>query len=134
MERADYRSLSWVCFYEVTFIAGFRFPFPKLMRDFFAYFGISHSQVLPNIWRTFLALVILGKSSDIDFELIELLFSYSLKEYDSEKYWYTMYKRKGRQHLIIELSTSDKAWKNNFFFISDDCLGNREGEPQVPFA
>ena len=52
-----------------------------------------------------------------------------MKEYDSEKGRYTLYRRKGREHLIVELSTLDKAWKNSFFFISDNCLENKEGEP-----
>ena len=42
-ERADWRSPGWICFYEVVFIAGFRFSFPKLFREFFAHFGISYS-------------------------------------------------------------------------------------------
>ena len=70
----------------------------------------------------------------MEFELADLLFSYCLKEHDSEKGQYTLYRRKEHSHLITDLSTSEKAWKNNFFFISDDCLGNKEGEPQVPFA
>ena len=84
-ERADWKSLGWVCFYELAFIAGFRFPFPNLIRDFFAYFGISLSQVLPNVWRTFLAVLVLSKSSNIEFGLADLLFSYFFKEHDSEK-------------------------------------------------
>ncbi|KAL5547977.1 hypothetical protein UlMin_003208 [Ulmus minor] len=42
-------------FFLKAFIAGFRFPFPNLIRDFFAYFGISPSQVLPNFWTILLA-------------------------------------------------------------------------------
>ena len=68
----------------------------------------------------------------MEFELTNLLFSYFLKEHDSERGWYTLYRRKGREHLIVELSTSDKAWKNDFFFVSDNCLENKEGEPQIP--
>ena len=48
-ERANWRSPFWVCFYEVDFITGFSFLFPKLIREFFAYFGISPRQVLPNL-------------------------------------------------------------------------------------
>ena len=133
-ERADWKSPGWVCFYEVAFAAGFRFPFPNLIRQFFAYFGISPSQVLPNVWRTLLAVLVLSKSSNVDFGLADLLFSYFLKEHDSEKGRYTLYRRRGREHLIVELSTFDKMWKNDYFFISDDCLENREGEPQIPYA
>ena len=94
----------------MTFIAGFRFSFPKSLREFFAYFGISPSQVLSNIWMTLLALLILVKSSDMEFELANLLFSYFLKEHDSDKGQYTLYRRKGHDHLITELSTLDKVW------------------------
>ena len=105
-----------------------------MIREFFAYFGISPSQVLPNFWRTLLALLVLSKSSNIEFELADLLFSYFLKEHDSEKGQYTLYRRKGFEYWIIEVSTSNKMWKNDFFFISNECLENREGEPQIPYA
>ena len=133
-ERADWRSLGWVYFYEVMFAAGFRFPFPRLFREFFAYFGMSPSQLLPNIWKTLLALLVLAKSSNMEFELADLLFSYFLKEHDLTKCQYTLYRRKGHEHLITELSTSEKAWKNNFFFVSENCLENREWEPQISHA
>ena len=42
-EQADWRSPGWVCFCEVVFVASFRFLFPKLVREFFAHFGISPS-------------------------------------------------------------------------------------------
>ena len=61
-ERAYWRSLGLVCFYEVAFIASFRFSFPELLREFFANFGISPSQVLSNIWRTILSLLVLANS------------------------------------------------------------------------
>ena len=81
-EQADWRSPGWVCFYEVAFIVGFRFPFSTLIRDFFPYFGISLSQVVPNVWRTLISLLILAKSSYMEFELIDLLLSYFLKEHN----------------------------------------------------
>ena len=79
-------------------------------------------------------MLVLSKSSNIEFGLADLLFFYFLKEHDSEKGRYTLYRRRGHEHLIVELSTSDKMWKNDFFFISDDCLENREGVPQIPYA
>ena len=79
-------------------------------------------------------MLVLSKSSDIEFGLVDLLYSYFLKEHDSEKGRYTLYRRKGREHQIVELSTSNKMWKNEFFFISNDCLENKEGEPQILYA
>ena len=79
-------------------------------------------------------MLVLSKSSDIEFGLTDLLYSYFLKEDNSEKGRYTLYRRKGGDDLIVELSTSDKMWKNEFFFISDDCLENKEREPQIPYA
>ena len=79
-------------------------------------------------------MLVLSKSSNRDFGLADLLFSYFLKEHDSEKCQYTLYRRRGHEHLIVELSTFDKMWKNDYFFISDDYLENREGEPQIPYA
>ena len=59
-----------------------------------------------------------------------MLFSYFLKEHNSEKGRYTLYKRMGCEHLVVELSTSNKMWKNDFFFISVECLENK-GKPQI---
>ena len=81
-----------------------------------------------------MALLVLAKSSDMEFELADLVYSYILKEHDSDKVWYTLYRRKDHDHLITDLSTSDKAWKNNFFFILENCLENKEGKPQIPFT
>ena len=78
-----------------------------------------------------LSLLVLSKSSDIEFGFADLLYSYFLKENDLEKGQYTLYRRKGREHLIVELSSSNKLWKNEFFFISDDCLENIKGEPHI---
>ena len=64
------------------------------------------------------------------FRACRLVIFLFLKEHDSEKGLYILYKRKGHQHLIVELSTLDKAWKNDFFFISDNCLENKEGKPK----
>ena len=33
-EQADWRSPRWICFYEVVFVTGFRFLFPRIFRDF----------------------------------------------------------------------------------------------------
>ena len=82
----------------------------------------------------FLSLLVLAKSLDMEFELADLLYPYFLKEHESENGRYTLYKIKGRSHLITELSTLDKLWKSNFFFISDNWLGNEEGEPQIPLS
>ena len=66
----------------------------------------------------------------MEFKLSNMLFSYSLKDHDSEKRRYTLYGRKYRDRLIMELSMSDKQSKSGFFFVSADCLENKEAGPK----
>ena len=80
-----------------------------------------------------MALLVLARSSEIEFELTDMLLSYFLKEHDSKKGRYTLNIKKDREHLIAKLSTSNKAWKNDFLFILDECLENKEG-PQILYA
>jgi hypothetical protein len=48
-----------ICVYEDMFEAGFRFPFPKVVRELLHYLQITPHQLAPNAWRTFFARVIL---------------------------------------------------------------------------
>jgi hypothetical protein len=48
-----------ICVYEDMFETGFRFPFPKVVRELLHYLQIAPHQLAPNAWRTFFACVIL---------------------------------------------------------------------------
>ncbi|KAK9666509.1 hypothetical protein RND81_14G189700 [Saponaria officinalis] len=46
-ERADFVSPGWACLYAYPFSLGLRFPFPKLIQDFFREYGIAMGQLVP---------------------------------------------------------------------------------------
>jgi hypothetical protein len=48
-----------VCVYEDMFEAGFRFPFPRVVREMLHYLWIAPHQLAPNAWWTFFTCVIL---------------------------------------------------------------------------
>ena len=48
-----------VCVYKDMFEAGFRFLFPRVVRELLHYLQIATHQLAPNAWQTFFACVIL---------------------------------------------------------------------------
>jgi hypothetical protein len=48
-----------ICVYEDMFEAGFRFPFPRVVKEMLHYLQIAPHQLASNAWQTFFACVIL---------------------------------------------------------------------------
>ena len=62
-----------------------RFPIPKLIRDMCDHYKIATSQLMPNTWRVLMSLESLSIRHGVDFKLGEVLFSYYLKEHDTDR-------------------------------------------------
>jgi hypothetical protein len=48
-----------ICVYEDMFEAGFRLPFPRVVKEMLHCLQIAPHQLAPNAWRTFFACVLL---------------------------------------------------------------------------
>ncbi|KAL5778946.1 hypothetical protein ACOSQ2_009683 [Xanthoceras sorbifolium] len=71
---------------------------------------------MPNSWRILLGLDLLCIRECIVFELPDLFYTYSMREHDTEKGRYNLNLQPNRKHLITELTTNDRSWKDRYFF------------------
>ncbi|KAL5780255.1 hypothetical protein ACOSQ2_010992 [Xanthoceras sorbifolium] len=116
-ERPDWDIPGWTCFYELPFQrVGFRLPIVGLLRKVLDYFELAPGQLMPKIWRILLGLELLCTMESIIFELSDLFYTYSMREHDTEKGCYNLNLRSHRRHLITELTTNDRSWKDKYFF------------------
>ncbi|KAL5783603.1 hypothetical protein ACOSP7_008632 [Xanthoceras sorbifolium] len=116
-ERPDWDVPGWTCLYEFPFQrVGFRLPIVGLPRKVLDHFELAPGQLMPNSWRILLALDLLCTREGIVFELPDLFYSYTVREHDTEKGRYNLNLRPNRTHLITELTTNDRLWKDRYFF------------------
>ena len=105
--------------HEDSLKAGLRFPIPREVREVLAYLNLAPSQLLPNAWRTLLACSVLWPSvfgAKHRLSVKEFLYCYR----PEEKYvgWWTFHCRGSEWNVVSDLPSSNKKWKNRFFFIS----------------
>ena len=74
-----------VAVYKLMLKDGMRFLNPKLIRDVYDHYEIAPSQLMLNAWRVLMSLKSLSVCYGVDCELGEVLFSYYLKEHDTDK-------------------------------------------------
>ena len=76
---------SWVVIYELMLKDRMRFLIPRLIRDMYNHYEIAPSQLIPNAWRVLMSLKSLSIRHEVECELGEVLYSYYLKEHDTDK-------------------------------------------------
>ena len=90
----------WVVIYELMLKDGMRFPIPKLIRDVCNHYEIAPSQLMPNAWRILMSLESLSIRHGVECKLEEVLFSYYLKEHDTDKGRYKLIAIVGRVPIV----------------------------------
>ncbi|KAK3229574.1 hypothetical protein Dsin_001455 [Dipteronia sinensis] len=134
-ECADWSIQSWTCFYYLPFKLGIRLPIPPLARQLLNFFEIALSQLMPNGLRILLSLKVLIERQKLDLSFENLMYTYYLKEHDTDCGRYLVAARHHRGHLISELKTRDPDWKPKFFFGQGDLVNrvrsiwNNAGNP-----
>ena len=69
-----------------------------------------------------MALDSLSVRNGVKYEIGEVLYSYYLKEHDTNKGRYQLIVRVGRVPIVICLRTNDRSWKDRFFFVRGDLV------------
>ena len=107
-----------VCFIEVAFDNGLRFPLHPFMKGVLQHFNVCPSQLAPNGWGILVGLLIfffrdrgLGVPS-----VALLLYLFSPNE-TIEGFLYFS-KRPGTPLVITDLPSSHRSWKGRYFFVS----------------
>ena len=122
-----------VCFFEVAFDNGLRFPLHPFIKGVLQHFNVCPSQLSPNCWGILVGLLVFFRDKGLDVPSIALfLYLFSMKE-STEGFLYFS-RHAGAPLVISDLPSSHMLWKESYFFVSgrnweydpldkDDTLG-----------
>ena len=122
-----------VCFFEVAFDNGLRFPLHPFIKGVLQHFNVCPSQLAPNGWGILVGLLAFFRDRGLGVPSIALLlYLFSPKE-TIEGFLYFS-RLSGVPLVISDLLSSHRLWKGHYFFISgrnweydpldkDDTLG-----------
>jgi hypothetical protein len=127
-----------ICVYKDMFETGFRFPFPKVVRELLHHLQIAPHQLAPNAWRTFFACVILwprilGEGHELSIREFQKIYR-PLRNPKTE-YVFNFQGRQKIKFVLLPGYSSNKHWKERFFFAQGDweCPATETViDPKVP--
>ena len=106
-----------VCFFEVAFDNGLRYPLHPFMKGVLQHFNVCPSQLSPNGWGILVGLLVFFRDMGLGVPSIALfLYLFSAKE-TSEGFLYFS-RRSGAPLVISDLPSSHRLWKGHYFFVS----------------
>jgi hypothetical protein len=130
-ERACYPKYEGdVAFYEADLRAGLRFPMQPFVRELLDFLGLAPGQVNPNGWRTIISCMVIWRVSSNgqeDLTVDEFLFCYDPCQIALSRGFWTFKNRDANIRIIQGLHSSDRIWKDEYFFV---CGDNWERLPQ----
>ena len=122
-----------VCFFEVAFENGLRFPLHPFIKGVLQHFNVCPSQLAPNGWGILVGILAFFRGRGLGVPIVALLlYLFSPKE-TAEGFLYFS-RRPGAPLVISDLPSSHRSWKGRYFFVSgrsweydlldkDDTLG-----------
>ena len=122
-----------VCFFEVAFDNGLRFPLHPFIKGVLQHFNVCPSQLAPNGWGILVSLLAFFRDRGLGVPNVALLlYLFSPKE-TAEGFLYFS-RRSGAPLVISDLPSSHRSWKGRYFFVNghnweydpldkDDTLG-----------
>ena len=122
-----------VCFFEVAFDNGLRFPLHPFIKEVLQHFNVCPSQLSPNCWGILVGVLVFFRDRGLGVPNIALLlYLFSAKE-TAEGFLYFS-RRTSAPLVIFDLPSSHRLWKEHYFFVSgrnweynpldkDDTLG-----------
>ena len=106
-----------VCFFEMAFKNGLRFPLHPFIKGVLQHFNVCPSQLSPNFWGVLVGLLVVFKDKGLGVPSIaQLLDFFNVKE--AAKGFLYISKRSSAKLIILDLPSSHKFWKERYFFIS----------------
>ena len=107
-----------VCFFEVAFDNGLRFPLHPFIKGVLQHFNVCPSQLLPNGWGILVGLLVFFRDRGLGVPSIAL-FLYLLGAKETAEGFLYFSRRTGAPLVIFDLPSSHRLWKERFFFVSD---------------
>ena len=122
-----------VCFFEVAFDNGLRFPLHPFIKGVLQHFNICPSQLAPNGWGILVGLLAFFRDRGLGVPSVALLLHLFSPKDTAEGFIYFS-RRSGAPLVISNLPSSHRSWKGRYFFVSgcnleynlsdrDDSLG-----------
>ena len=106
-----------VCFFEVAFDNGLRFPLHPFIKRVLQHFNVCPSQLSPNFWGILIGLLVFFRDKGLGVSSIALFLDlFSVKEV-AEGFLY-LSKCVSTPLIISDLPCSHKFWKDRYFFVS----------------
>ena len=106
-----------VCFFEVAFDNGLRFPLHPFIKGVLQHFNVCPSQLAPNGWGILVGLLVFFRDGGLGVPSIALLlYLFSPKE-TFEGFLYFS-RRSGAPLVISDLPSSHRLWKGRYCFVS----------------
>ena len=106
-----------VCFFEVAFDNGLRFPLHPFMKGVLQHFNICPSQLAPNSWGILVGLLTFFRGRRLGVPSVALLLHLFSPKETTEGFLYFS-RRSGAPLVISDLLSSHRSWKGCYFFVS----------------
>ena len=107
-----------VCFFEVAFDNGLRFPLHPFIKGVLQHFNVCPSQLSPNCWGILVGLLVFFRDRGLGVPSIALFLDLFSSKETAEGFLYFS-SRTGAPLIISNLPSSHKFWKERYFFVSD---------------
>ena len=106
-----------VCFFEVAFDDGLRFPLHPFIKRVLQHFNVCPSQLSPNCWGILVRLLVFFRDKGLGVPSIALFLDlFSVKESVEDFLYFS--RRANAPLIIFDLPSSHRLWKERYFFIS----------------
>ncbi len=112
-----------VAFYEADLRAGLRFPIQPFVRELLNYISLAPGQINPNGWRTIISCMVMWRVSsngEEDLTVDEFLFCYEPVQIALSRGFWTFKNQDANSRVVQGLPSSDRIWKDGYFFVCGD--------------
>ena len=106
-----------VCFFEVAFDNGLRFPLHPFIKRVLQHFNVCPSQLSPNFRGILIGLSVFFRNKGLGVPSIALFLNLFSGKEATEGFLY-LSKRSSAPLIISDLPSSHKFWKERYFFVS----------------
>ena len=106
-----------VCFFEVAFDNGLRFPLHHFIKRVLQHFNVYPSQLAPNNWGILVGLLALFRDRGLGVPSVALLLYLFSPNETFEGFLYFS-RRSGTPLVISDLPSSHRSWKGRYLFVS----------------
>ena len=112
-----------LCFFEVAFDNGLRFPLHPFIKGVLQHFNVCPSQLAPNGWGILVGILAFFRDRGLGVPNVALLL-YLFSSKENTKGFLYFSRRSGAPLVIYDLPSSHRSWKGRYFFLSRGVIRN----------